>query len=216
MTSRTKGNFVRLFGRPQVDRRYDRYCLWRSTNSIISICTASSKSTKNFGRCRVFSYFQYIILRVTGYIWKCPMDDTIPMIESLEMHENTLRIIWFLWQSHRLCMKVPCGWYDSCDRVTGYVWKYLMDDTIPMTESRESNIMWIKIYWLPTHTLWWSTMFMCSKEILRNSLPTHLQSIIQPDGCWQPTCLPHRFNPSSTSDNLPLLYRVSNWRDWID
>ena len=91
--------------------------------------------------------------------------------QSLEMHENALQMIWFLWQSHRLCMKVPCGWHDSCDRVTGYAWKHLVDDMIPVTESWESNIMWIKIYWLPTHTLWWSTMFMCSKKFFGTLYP---------------------------------------------
>src|SRR5436189_4093984 len=46
---------------------------------------------------------------------------------------------------------------------------------------------------------------MCCKEILQtsgNSLPTHLQAIMQPGGRWQTPRLPHRLNPSSTSDNL--------------
>ena len=83
LISRTKGYFVRLFVRPQGERRYDRCWLWISTNSIVSIRTTSSKSTKNFGRCRVFSYFQYILC-VTGYIWKHHADDTIPVTKSRE------------------------------------------------------------------------------------------------------------------------------------
>ena len=85
LTSRTKRYFVRLFVRPQVERRDDRCRLWISTNSIVSICTTSSKSTKIFGRCRVFSYFQYIILYVTGYRWKRSADDMIPVTESWDM-----------------------------------------------------------------------------------------------------------------------------------
>ena len=60
---------------------------------------------------------------------------------------------------------------------------------------------------------------MCSQEILQtggNSLPTHLQAIVQPGGRWHISRLPHCLNPSSTSDNPPLLRRVSYWRDWID
>ena len=73
MTSRTKRYFIRLFVRPQVERRYDRWWLWISTNSIVSIRTASSKSTKKFCRCRVYSYFQFILLCVAGYTWKRPI-----------------------------------------------------------------------------------------------------------------------------------------------
>ena len=100
MTSRTKRYFVRLFVRAKVERRYDRCWLWISTNSIVSIRTTSSKSTKKFGRCRVFSYLHYIILCVAGYIWKRPMDDTIPVTESRDMHESALRMTRFLWQNH--------------------------------------------------------------------------------------------------------------------
>ena len=110
--------FVRLFGRLQVELKYDRCSLWVSTNSIVSIRTATSKSTKNFGRCRVFSYFQYIILCVAGYIKEHPMDDKIPVTESRDMHESAPWTTRFLWQSHGICMKAHHGWYDSCDRIT--------------------------------------------------------------------------------------------------
>ena len=97
MTSRTKRYFVHLFVCPQVER-WDDWCwLWISTNSIVSIRTASSESTKKFGRCRVYSYFQYILLCVAGY--------------------STLRMTRFPWLCHRICMKAPCEWYDSCDRI---------------------------------------------------------------------------------------------------
>jgi hypothetical protein len=111
LTSRTKYLFVRLFVRPQVGRRYDRCWLWISTNSIVSIRTASSKSTKKFGRCRVYSYFQYILLCVTGYIW------------------SALRMTRFLWQNvSRNIHEVSCGQHDSCDRITG-IW-YNVDQII--------------------------------------------------------------------------------------
>ena len=88
-------------------------------------------------------------------------------------------------------MKASFGWHDSCDRVTGYAWKRPADDVIPVTESRESDIMWTKIYlflWLLNYKLRSSRLFMCCKEILQtsgNSLPTRLQAIMQPGGRWQ-------------------------------
>ena len=98
---------------PQIEGRDDRCWLWISTNSIVSIHTASSKSTKKFGRCRVYSYFQYILLNVIRYTH--PMNDMIPMILSWDMHESILWRIWFLWYNSENSIECESQYIDSYD-----------------------------------------------------------------------------------------------------
>jgi len=117
---------------------------WTTVRSILTLNKYELNRLDSYCKFKKYEKFRpmssvfvlsiYNTMCVTGYIWKHPADDTIPVTESWDawkcfvgvmipvtesrdMHEGALQMTQFLWQSHGMCMKAPCRWQDSCDRI---------------------------------------------------------------------------------------------------